>query len=237
MRRGFRRAGSQGLGPYEAAAGPAHVRMPARCRCGRGAVKGSRSVLCARRTRQPPANSAAVAQGERPRAGDDRAGPRRPGWRWPPSSRPRASTTCSWSSEPTPWRSSSRPTPSPAAPRSRTTSSRSATRPCASSTPATCSTTRSEAGIEITKYGGICVLPHFDPAQLASLHDPAAEHLHRPAEADPGGAEGLRRSASRTPDSPGVRDHQLLADLLHRLRRDRELRHSAPGWSSPSARA
>ena len=81
-----------------------------------------------------------------------------------------------------------------------------------------------EAVTEINKYGGICVLPAFDPAQLASLMtlrlniytDP-----QKPIQVEPK-VYRHRRAEGRF---AGLRDHQFLADLFHRFRRNREQRH------------
>ncbi len=170
-------------------------------RSGRRGRGGQGLAAASSALRQPAAAEELLprCQGERPRAGRDRAGPRPPGGAGRRNSKRRASTTCCCSSTRTRWPSSSRPTPSPAAPPSRTTSSRWAIPILRFIETGNLLDDTVEAVTEITKYGGICVLPGFDPAQMASLHDPAAQHLHRPAEAHPGRAEGLRRSASPRP--------------------------------------
>ena len=81
-----------------------------------------------------------------------------------------------------------------------------------------------EAVTEINKYGGICVLPVFDAALVSSLMtlrlniytDP-----QKPIQVEPK-VYAIGRAHARL---TGLRDHQFLSHLLHRLRRDRELRH------------
>ena len=50
----------------------------------------------------------------------------------------------------------------------------------------------------IAKYAGVVVLDHLEPGVLLRPAHAAPEHLHRPAEAHPGGAEALRDRHRRT---------------------------------------
>ena len=132
------------------------------------AVKGSRSVLCAA---TPAAAAAALArgQGERPRAGADRARTSTNWWRWPARSRRRASTTWSCNSQ-TCSLAEQFQTNSIA----RRAALKDNLKPLGYPTLRFVETGNLlddtiEAVSEITKYGGICVLPAFDAAQMASL--------------------------------------------------------------------
>ena len=68
----------------------------------------------------------------------------------------------------------------------------------------------------IAKYAGVIVLDHADPALFYTL-----EHLHRSAEAHPGGTQALLRRHSGA-GQPAAHHDQLLAHLLQRVGRGRE---------------
>ncbi|MCK7522550.1 MAG: hypothetical protein MZV64_35140 [Ignavibacteriales bacterium] len=75
----------------------------------------------------------------------------------------------------------------------------------------------------IAKYAGFVVLDTFAPETDLSAARPAREHLHRPAETDPGPAGHLRDQLTEA-RQPGAGHDQLQHHLLRRRQRSGRLR-------------
>ena len=125
--------------------------------------------------------------------------PRRPGRSCPNRcAAPGSRTSCS-TPAPRAWPATSPPSPSCAAWPSRRTTGRSATRILAAARASSPLGELARAAQAIAKYAGVIVLDTLRPGDRLPAAHAAPEHLHRPAEADPGRARALRRSASPTP--------------------------------------